>query len=255
LSSSFKDRPDLVGVLGGMGPLATVDFVAKLIAATPAERDEDHVPIVVSSCPQLPSRVAPILDPGARSPLPELKERLAFLLGAGARLIVMPCNTAHHWHGELAAAAKPVPFLHIADAAIDEVVRRGAKGAVGLLATEGTLKSGFYQRRLAARGFTCVLPDDGINRALVLPGIAHVKANRLADAARLFRDAVARLERDGAVTVILGCTEIPAAFPADDPWLSAHAVDANEALARATVAWALAARGSAQTSKSRPRAR
>jgi aspartate racemase len=255
LSDSFKDRPDLVGVLGGMGPLATADFFVKLIAATPGERDEDHVPTVVCSCPQLPSRVAPILDPGVPSPLPELKERLEFLLGAGARLIVMPCNTAHHWYEELAAAAKPIPFLHIADAAIDDIVQRGIAGAVGLLATEGTLKSGFYQQRLAARGFKSVLPDDGINRMLVLPGIAHVKANRLAEAAALFRQAVERLERAGAATVILGCTEIPAAFPAGDPWLKAHAIDANEALAHATLAWALAARGSAQTSKSRPMAR
>ena len=242
---SFKDRPDLVGVLGGMGPLATSDFVAKLIAATPAERDVVLVPLVVSSCPHLPSRVAPILDPKARSPSPELLDRLAFLLGAGARLIVMPCNTAHHWHAELAEAARPVPFLHIADTAADELARRGVSGPVGLLATEGTVKSGFYQKRLAARGFGCVLPAAEVMRAVVLPGIAHVKANRLAEAASLFREAITRLERDGgAKTVILGCTEIPAAFPAGDRWLEERCVDANQALARATVAWALAARSS-----------
>ena len=243
MTGSFKDRPDLVGVLGGMGPLATVDFVAKLIALTPAERDEDHIPIIVSSCPHLPSRVAPILEQGARSPLPELKERLDFLLGAGARLVVMPCNTAHHWHAELVKAARPVPFPHIADAAADELGRRGIKGKIGLLATEGTLKSGFYQDRLAARGFGCVLPTKDIMGSLVLPGIARVKANHLAEAAPLFREAVRRLQdAGGASIVILGCTEIPAAFPAGDSWLSAHCVDANEALARATVSWALAAR-------------
>lgn len=242
---SFKDRLDLVGVLGGMGPLATADFVAKLIALTPAERDEDHIPIVVSSCPQLPSRVAPILERNARSPLPELKERLDFLLAAGARLIVMPCNTAHHWHAELVEAARPVPFLHIADAAADDLGRRKIAGPIGLLATEGTLKSGFYQERLAARGFRCVLPTEDITRTLVLPGIALVKAHRLAEAASLFRVAVLRLASESrAGTVILGCTEIPAAFPFGDPWLSTHCVDANEALARATVAWALAARSS-----------
>lgn len=245
MTVSFKDRPDLVGVLGGMGPLATSDFVAKLIAATPAERDEDHVPLVVSSCPHLPSRVAPILDPKARSPLPELLDRLAFLLGAGARLIVMPCNTAHHWHAELAEASRPVPFLHIADTAADELARRGVSGPVGLLATEGTVRSGFYQKRLAARSFGCILPAAEVMRAVVLPGIAHVKANRLAEAASLFREAITQLERDGgAKTVILGCTEIPAAFPAADRWLEERCVDANQALARATVAWALAARSS-----------
>ena len=243
MSESFKDRPDLVGVLGGMGPLATADFIVKLIALTPAARDEDHIPIVVSSCPQLPSRVAPILERSARSPLPELKERLEFLLAAGARLIVMPCNTAHHWHAELAAAARPIPFPHIADAAADELVRRGVKGKVGLLATKGTLKSGFYQDRLAARGFGCVPASEDAMNALVLPGIVLVKTFRLAEAAALFREAIERLKAETEV-VILGCTEIPAAFPANDFWLAARCVDANETLARATVAWALAARSS-----------
>lgn len=243
MTDSFRDRPDLVGVLGGMGPLATADFVTKLIAITPAEHDEDHIPIVVSSCPQLPPRVPPILDPNALSPLPELKERLAFLLAAGARLIVMPCNTAHHWHGELAETARPVPFLHIADTAADDLGRRGIAGSIGLLATEGTLRSGFYQQRLQARGFRCVLPTEEVTRTLVLPGIALVKAHRLAEAASLFRMAVLRLASESGVgTVVLGCTEIPSAFPVGDPWLSTHCVDANETLARATVAWALAAR-------------
>jgi aspartate racemase len=170
-------------------------------------------------------------------------ERLEFLLAAGARLIVMPCNTAHHWHAELAEAARPVPFLHIADAAADDLARRGITGPVGLLATEGTVKSGFYQRRLAARGSECILPAEGAMRTLVLPGIALVKAHRLAEAATLFREAIERLKAETAV-VILGCTEIPAAFAAGDPWLTARCVDANEALARATVAWALAARSS-----------
>lgn len=243
MTGSFKDRPDLVGVLGGMGPLATADFVVKLIALTPAERDEEHIPLIVNSCPQLPSRVAPILARNAASPLPELKERLDFLLGAGARCIVMPCNTAHHWHPELAAAARPIPFLHIADAATDELVRRKIGGPIGLIATEGTLAAGFYQARLAARGLASALPSEDVTRTLVLPGIARVKANRLAEAASLFREAVRRLKTEsGSVLVILGCTEIPAAFSAGDPWLAEQCVDATEALVRATVAWALAAR-------------
>ena len=101
----------------------------------------------------------------------------------------------------------------------------------------------------------CVLPDEEVFRARVLPGIAHVKANRLAEAAVQFRAAIESLLRDGAAIVVLGCTEIPAAFAVGDPWLAERCVDANDALARATVAWALAARNAAQTSKSRPRAR
>ncbi len=240
---SLRDRPDLVGVLGGMGPLATADFIAKLIAATPAERDDDHVPLIVCSCPQLPSRVAPILDRRAPSPLPELRERLEMLLAAGARCVVMPCNTAHHWHAELAAAARPIPFIHIADAVADELVRRGLAGTVGLIATEGTLKAGFYQERLAARGFACALPSAAVTRSLVLPGIAHVKANRVAQAEPMFREAVSGvMAQSGTGAVILACTEVPVALSAADPWVRRHCVDATEALAQATLEWALAAR-------------
>ena len=250
---SLRDRPDLVGVLGGMGPLATADFITKLIAMTPAERDDDHVPLIVCSCPQLPPRAASILDTHARSPLPELKERLDLLLTAGAKCIVMPYNTAHYWHGALAEAARPVPFIHIADAAADELARRKLSGTVGLIATEGTFKAGFYQERLAAHGFPCALPSDAVTRSLVLPAIAHVKANRVAEAEPMFREAVRRvMAESGAKAVILACTEVPVALSIADPWVRAHCIDATEALAKATLEWALAAR---QASKSSPKAR
>ncbi len=239
----LRDRPDLVGVLGGMGPLATADFVTKLIAMTPAERDEDHVPLIINSCPQLPPRVAAIVDPQAPSPLPGLQERLEMLLAAGARCIVMPCNTAHHWHADLAAPAGTIPFIHIADAAADEIARRGLAGAIGLIATEGTLRAGFYQARLATRGLACALPSETVTRSLVLPGIAHVKANRVAQAEPLFREAVSRvMAESGAQAVILACTEVPVGLPATDPWVRRHCVDATDALAKAALDWALAVR-------------
>ncbi|MBM3565293.1 MAG: aspartate/glutamate racemase family protein [Alphaproteobacteria bacterium] len=236
----------MVGVLGGMGPLATADFITKLIAMTPAEWDDDHIPLIVNSCPQIPSRVDSISDPHAPSPLPDLKDRLEFLLSAGVRFVVMPCNTAHHWHKELAQAAAPVPFVHIVDAVAEELVRRNHWGRVGLIATEGTLKAGIYQDRLAARGWHCVLPAEDVIHTLVLPGIDGVKANRVAEAESLLREAVRRTVAEGGVeTVILACTEIPAALPTADPWLRGHCVDATEALAKATLSRVLAARKSA----------
>src|SRR5688572_33509583 len=96
----------LLGVLGGMGPLATVDFLAKLIEETGAERDEDHVPVVVYSVPQIPSRPAAILHGGA-SPLPAMLEGVRTLERAGATAIAIACNTAHYWHDALAAQGVP----------------------------------------------------------------------------------------------------------------------------------------------------
>ena len=94
----------LLGVLGGMGPLATVDFLSKLIAETPAERDADHVPVLVYSVPQIPDRPAAILAGGA-SPLPEMLNGLRTLKAAGAACIAIPCNTAHYWYDALAREA------------------------------------------------------------------------------------------------------------------------------------------------------
>lgn len=237
---STTSRPDTVGVLGGMGPLATVDYLRKVIELTPAEGDADHVPVIVCSCPQLPDRVAPIIGRGGPSPLPALLDRVRLLVDAGARCLTMPCNTAHYWYDAMAAAAK-VPFLHIADAVLDDLRRRGIKPApVGLVGTLGTYKAGFYQERLGAAGYQCVLPSDAIMNEAVLPGIKMVKTYRMADAARLFRQGVERfLAAHGLSTVILACTEIPAALSAEDPWVRRHCLDPNESLARATVAWAL----------------
>ena len=122
-----SDPAFLLGVLGGMGPLATVDFLAKLIAATPAGDDADHVPLVASSIPQIPSRVAAILAGGA-SPIRALLDARDRLLAAGATLLAMPCNTAHRWYDDLARGIA-VPFLHIADAATDDVAARVPAGA------------------------------------------------------------------------------------------------------------------------------
>jgi aspartate racemase len=237
---STLSRPDTVGVLGGMGPLATVDYLRKVIELTPAEGDADHVPVIVCSCPQIPDRVAPIVGKGGPSPLPALIERVRLLVDAGARCLTMPCNTAHHWYDAMKAAAQ-VPFLHIADTVLDDLRRRGIPpGPVGLVGTLGTYQAGFYQARLGAAGYRCVLPSDAIMNETVLPGIKAVKKFRMAEAERLFRRAVERFLVEAQVTTaILACTELPAGLPADDAWVKAHCLDPNESLARATVAWAL----------------
>ena len=138
----------MIGILGGMGPVATSDFFRKLIAAVPARDDDDHVPVVIHSVPQLPLRPAAILE-GATSPLPDLLKARDRLLGAGAQALAMPCNTAHYWHAELAADC-PVPFLHIADAVGEELVAIGAAGQdVGIIATRATLAASTPRRRPA----------------------------------------------------------------------------------------------------------
>lgn len=225
----------MLGVLGGMGPAATVDFLAKLIQLTSAERDQDHIPLVVVSDPRVPDRVAPIMAGAGPSPLEALRRGIRTLEQAGAACVAIPCHTAHFWYDAMAATAR-VPILHIADAVLADLRRRGgATGAIGLLATTATLKAGFYQQRLEAAGYVCTVPTDEVMATCVLPAIALVKRNRAADAAPLLDRALRHLSRRRVGTILLACTELPIALAgAREP---PSCVDATTALARACIDW------------------
>jgi aspartate racemase len=133
----------MIGVTGGMGPLATADFMHPVIRATPASGDAQHVPLLVSNDPRIPARPAAILD-GGESPLPRLLEIHDRLLRAGATALAMPCNTAHFRHAALPEGC-PVPFPLIVDLACDEAALRQPRGAsVGLIATRATLAVGLF---------------------------------------------------------------------------------------------------------------
>jgi aspartate racemase len=226
----------MLGVLGGMGPLATADFYAKLIAQTPATRDQEHVPVVIYAVPQVPDRTAALLH-GGPSPLPALHAGVRTLVGAGARTIAIPCHTAHAWYDEVAAAS-PVPIIHIADAAAAAALRLAGRGArLGLIATAGTLAAGFYPRRLAAQGFECTAPTETELRDLVMSGIAKVKAGAVDDGGRFLERAVDALLERGAGAVVLACTETPVALDRIQSDLRARCVDATAALAAACVEW------------------
>jgi len=198
----------LVGVLGGMGPLATVDFLHKLVSLTPADHDQDHVPTVVWNVPQIPSRPDALAGKGP-SPLPAMIAGIDRLNAAGATRIVIPCNTAHTWYDDLQAASL-APIIHIADATV-AALPRGLASA-GLIATRGTLQSGLYQSRLDARGITPVIPTEDEIDTLFIPGWAAVKSNDLDHAGTVLEAAVRRLLDRGAERVILACTEVPVAL-------------------------------------------
>jgi aspartate racemase len=224
----------MIGVLGGMGPAATLDFMAKLMRLTPAARDQDHVPLVVLSDPRVPDRVGPILHGRGNSPLAALQEGVRRLERAGASCIAIPCHTAHAWYAALAGAT-PLPILHIVDATLAELARQTLPpGPLGLLATAATLKAGLYQERLAAAGYPALLASDEVMAAAVLPAIALVKRDRAAEAAPLLQRAIEHLRAAGAERVLLACTELPVALAAAP---QPACIDATEALARSCLAW------------------
>jgi aspartate racemase len=226
----------ILGVLGGMGPLASAQFMMRLTLLTPASRDQDHIPTVLWSDPRVPDRGNPL--PGVH-PLPVMLRGIEGLKQAGCGAVVIPCNTAHAWYDEMVAAAG-IPMPHIVDAAAADLARMGIKpGRIGLMATPTTLRLKLYQQRLARLGWDCLEPTDEQMTGLVSPAIAQVKANHVRDAYEPLAEVVNDLAARGAAAVVLGCTEIPLgilAGPADR--LRAPVVDTIDSLARAAIAWA-----------------
>ncbi len=228
----------VLGVLGGMGPLASAVFMTRLTLLTPAERDADHIPAVLWSDPRVPDRGAARAGTGP-SPLPALVRGLQGLEAAGCGAVAIPCNTAHGWIDGMRAATK-LPILHIVDAAIADLERQGVgPGPVGVMGTAATLAMRLYQDPLTARGWPCLEPSADEMDRLVSPAIADVKANRVADAYAPLAEAVGLLRDRGARAVVLGCTEIPLGIQAG-PWetLGVPVVDTVDALARAAIRWA-----------------
>jgi aspartate racemase len=156
----MNENPDpaaTVGVLGGMGPEATVDFMAKVIAFTPAEKDQDHVHMLVDNNPRVPNRQAAILADG-EDPGPELAAMAARLEASGADFLVIPCNTAYVFRDAVTKTIS-IPLISIIDVTMAAVVGSGA-AKVGILATEGCLVAGLYQEALAEASLELIAPTD-----------------------------------------------------------------------------------------------
>ena len=166
-----------IGVFGGMGPSATVDFMDKLVQLTPASRDQEHIPVIVTSQPHIPDRSRAILGQGP-DPLPRLLEGIRFLNEAGAGVIAIPCNSSHHWFEAMSRASR-VPILHIGRACV-AAIDPGVGQRATIFATRGALASGFYQRELQAHAIDFVLPDPDHGQLAVDACIRQIKAGDLA---------------------------------------------------------------------------
>ncbi|GAA1867973.1 aspartate/glutamate racemase family protein [Myceligenerans crystallogenes] len=224
-----------VGVLGGVGPLATAYFLQLVVRLTEAARDQDHVDMLVANHASIPDRTAFILGRSADDPGQVLARDAAMLAGLGVGFLVMPCNTAHRFTEQVADAAGDVPFVSAVECAVDAVVAGDRAGsAVGLLATEGTVAARVYQDAFAARGVTVIEP--GATDQAIVTGIIYdqVKAGRPADAAAL-RGVARRLADRGAGAVVLACTELSVVAADHDLLADPLYVDSLDELARVTI--------------------
>jgi len=226
-----------IGILGGMGPLATVDFMDKLVRLTPAKRDQEHLPVIVANLPHVHDRSSRILG-GPKDPLPQLLDGIEVLNRIGVGVVAIPCNSSHHWYEELSRRSR-APILHIAKACVD-AIESAPDSRVVIMATRGALASGFYQRALQLRGIEFLIPQ-AQEQDLIDQCIGAVKAGEYPAGGDFLNKACKRLHCLGATTAIMACTEIPVALRSTDV-AGMTMVDSSLELARATVDYALARR-------------
>ena len=219
-----------VGVIGGMGPAATLDFLTRLHAATPAARDQDHLRVITDSNPQVPDRNAALRGDGP-SPGPTLAAMARGLERAGADLLAMPCNAAHGWDADIRAAVS-IPFVSMIDAAIEATTTAVPRGSrVGVLAVDATIDAALYQPKLAEAGFDVLQPD----RAAFMTLIYRIKAGDTGVDVRAAMIALGhRMASDGAALILIACTEVPLVVGSID--LPVITVNATDALVRRVIA-------------------
>ena len=223
----------IVGILGGMGPAATADLYTKIIAATPAARDQDHLHVVIWADPTVPDRSTALLH-GGEDPTPWLRRGAQKLVEMGASFIVVPCNTAHAFLPRIAAEI-PVPFLHMMEETATAIeVSYPTIERVGLMATSGTVAAGLYQEAFARHHIEVVVPNDETQERCVMWAIRAVKAGHTGlDVTAIVGEAARYLIAQGAEAVITGCTELPLIFKDGDA--SVPVIDPTSVLADAVM--------------------
>lgn len=194
-----------VGILGGMGPQATILLMQKLLDAVQAQDDADHIPLIVDQNPQVPSRIAHLIDGTGEDPGPVLAAMAGRLVGAGAQALAMPCNTAHHYAPAVRAAVT-VPFLDMVDLSVAHAAGLAGKNRViGILASPAVRKVGLFDAALARHGLTGLYAND---EPAMLAAIRLVKAGGPQSVARqTLKAASDDLFARGAGVQMISCTE------------------------------------------------
>ncbi|WP_415945581.1 aspartate/glutamate racemase family protein [Selenomonas montiformis] len=219
-----------IGIIGGMGPMATADLMQKIILGTDAREDQDHIPMLIDNNTAIPDRTAAILGQGP-SPVPELLRSADRLTRAGADFLIMGCNTAHYFLPLMMPYLK-IPVISMIDAAARFCQRQGYR-KIGLLASAGTCHAGVYQRALQHAGIRIIQPDERQEIA-VHDMIYHgVKAGCSAYDTTAVRRVLSEMEAAGAEAFLLGCTEIPVAVSMYH--LEGRFIDATEVLAEEAI--------------------
>ena len=223
----------VVGIIGGMGPEATVDLMQRIIRLTPAADDIDHIRCIVDNNPKVPSRIKAIIEGDGESPAPCLAEMARKLEAWGADFLVIPCNTAHHYYQDVQSAVR-VPVVHLIELTVRSIVAAvlGVR-AVGLLASPAVRMTGLYEKLFKPEGIEVVYPGP-LDQEHLFALIKDIKAGvRSEDLKNALREIASRLASQGAEVLIIACTELSAL---GELGFAQPTFDAAELLAREIVA-------------------
>jgi aspartate racemase len=232
-NDSEADEKVILGIFGGMGPEATADLYHHIVRLTPAEKDQEHIPTLIYSLPQVPDRMASIRNQDLAI-VPYLVEGVTRLENAGASFIAIPCNTVHYYYNYMQEAVS-IPIIHMIRETVREVTQNYPDmERIGLLATTGTLESRLYEDELVKNGYEVIVPDDSVEIEMVMKAVFGIKAGSDKQTNEdLLAQAGDHVIKKGAQLIVLGCTEIPLAFnPArmDVPVVNATRVLAERAI-------------------------
>jgi len=228
-------KEKVIGILGGMGPEATLNCYSRIITSTPAKTDQEHLRVIIDSNPKVPDRTAAIIDEG-ESPVPLLVAGCRSLQQAGADFIIIPCVSAHFFLDEIQHQIE-LPILSIFDVVAETLASDHPQiKTVGLMGTTGTINGGLFQKRLSTEGIETIVPDE-THQSKVMEAIYDIKNSQpVRSRAQITSDLVAAADSlisNGARGIIAGCTEIPLALKQEH--LSVPYFDALTILARAAI--------------------
>lgn len=224
------EKSPLLGILGGLGPMSSVYFYEMLTEHTEAECDQDHLNIIISSHASTPDRTAYILGNSDENPLDVMIDDVKRLKAYGAGVIAIPCNTAHYFYNELKKEVD-IPILNIIEETVDVAFRSGTE-CIGVLATDGTIKTESYQKVCADHGIRCEVPSEKEQAWLMDIIYGDIKKGKRADMEK-FSEICRSLEEKGCQRLVLGCTEL--SLIKRNEGLGDIFLDSLEALAHRTI--------------------
>jgi aspartate racemase len=220
----------IVGIIGGMGPEATVDLMRRVVAKTPARDDQDHVHLIVESNPKIPSRIAHLIEGTGDDPTPELIRIAANLQRAGADALAIPCNTAHAYAHSIRRAVS-IPLLDMVSLSVDQIAHSRRAARVGLLASTAVHTTELYSKALSAQGIDTVLPA---HQDEVMALIKAVKQGDTGAETQAALGQVALETASHADVLLIACSELSVISAG----ITVPFVDSLDVLAQAIVTFA-----------------